>query len=50
MAKTVFRSTSFTFQLVDNIKRGDVALPELQRPFVWSNSKFRVAGFWAAAR
>jgi hypothetical protein len=27
--------------LADNIKRGDVALPELQRPFVWSNSKVR---------
>jgi hypothetical protein len=41
MAKTVFRSTSFTLRhLVDNI-RGDVALPELQRPFVWSNSKVR---------
>lgn len=42
MAKTVFRSTSFTLRhLVDNIDRGDVALPELQRPFVWSNSKVR---------
>ena len=42
MAKTVFRSTSFTLRhLVDSINRGDVALPELQRPFVWSNSKVR---------
>lgn len=42
MARTVFRSTSFTLRhLVDNIDRGDVALPELQRPFVWSNSKVR---------
>lgn len=42
MSKTVFRSTSFTLRhLVDNIDRGDVALPELQRPFVWSNSKVR---------
>ncbi|MCV7191271.1 GmrSD restriction endonuclease domain-containing protein [Mycolicibacterium brumae] len=42
MAKTVFRSTSFTLRhLVDNIDRGDVALPELQRPFVWSNAKVR---------
>lgn len=42
MSKTVFRSTQFTLRhLVDNIDRGDVALPELQRPFVWSNSKVR---------
>jgi hypothetical protein len=38
----LFRSTSFTLRhLVDNINRGDIALPELQRPFVWSNSKVR---------
>ncbi|WP_432945770.1 GmrSD restriction endonuclease domain-containing protein [Kribbella sp. CA-253562] len=42
MARTLFRSTSFTLRhLVDNINRGDIALPELQRPFVWSNSKVR---------
>ena len=42
MAKTVFRSTSFTLRhLADNIGRGDVALPELQRPFVWANAKVR---------
>lgn len=42
MARTVFRSTSFTLRhLVDTIDRGDLALPELQRPFVWSNSKVR---------
>jgi len=42
LARTVFRSTSFTLRhLVDDIDRGDLALPELQRPFVWSNSKVR---------
>lgn len=42
MTETVFRSTSFTLRhLVDNISHGDIALPELQRPFVWSNSKVR---------
>lgn len=42
MAGTLFRSTSFTLRhLVENVDRGDVALPELQRPFVWSNSKAR---------
>jgi hypothetical protein len=39
---TVFRSTAFNLRhLVDNISRGDIALPELQRPFVWSNAKVR---------
>src|SRR5437763_208477 len=42
MSRTLFRSTQFTLRhLVENIDRGDVALPELQRPFVWSNSKAR---------
>jgi hypothetical protein len=42
VAYTLFRSTSFTLRhLVDNVNRGDIALPELQRPFVWSNSKVR---------
>lgn len=42
VARTLFRSTQFTLRhLVDNIDRGDIALPELQRPFVWSNSKVR---------
>ena len=42
LSATVFRTTTFTLRhLADNIKRGDIALPELQRPFVWSNSKVR---------
>lgn len=42
MSNILFRSTSFTLRhLVDNISRGDIALPELQRPFVWSNTKVR---------
>lgn len=42
MSTTLFRSTSFTLRhLVDNLDRGDIALPELQRPFVWSNTKVR---------
>ena len=42
MASTIFRPTNFTLRaLSDNIKRGDIALPELQRPFVWANAKVR---------
>lgn len=42
MANTIFRPTNFTLRnLVDNIARGDIALPELQRPFVWANAKVR---------
>lgn len=42
MASTIFRPTNFTLRnLVDNIGRGDIALPELQRPFVWANTKVR---------
>jgi len=42
VSATVFRTTTFNLRhLADNIRRGDIALPELQRPFVWSNSKVR---------
>jgi hypothetical protein len=42
VANTIFRPTNFSLRnLVDNIGRGDIALPELQRPFVWANSKVR---------
>jgi hypothetical protein len=42
MSDTLFRPVPFTVrQLVDNIRRGDVALPEIQRPFVWQNRKVR---------
>lgn len=42
MANTIFRPTNFTLRnLIDNIARGDIALPELQRPFVWANTKVR---------
>ena len=42
MTDTLFRAVPFSVrQLVDNIKRGDVALPDIQRPFVWQNRKVR---------
>lgn len=42
MTRTQFRTTRFDLDhLVKNIDRGDVALPDLQRPFVWPNRKVR---------
>ena len=42
MPRTLFRTTSFDLDhLVKNIDRGDVALPDIQRPFVWSTAKVR---------
>lgn len=42
MTRTQFRTTRFDLDLlVQNIKRGDVALPDIQRPFVWPNRKVR---------
>jgi hypothetical protein len=38
MTGTLFRTSRFDLDhLVKNIERGDVALPEIQRPFVWPN-------------
>jgi len=38
----LFRAVPFSVrQLVDSISRGDVALPDIQRPFVWQNRKVR---------
>jgi hypothetical protein len=42
MSRTVFRTTRFDLDhLVKNIDRGDVGLPDIQRPFVWPNRKVR---------
>lgn len=42
MATTLFESTSLRLeQLLADIERGKLALPELQRPFVWSKTKVR---------
>jgi uncharacterized protein with ParB-like and HNH nuclease domain len=42
MSRTLFRTTRFDLDhLVKNIDRGDVALPDIQRPFVWANRKVR---------
>jgi hypothetical protein len=42
MSRTLFRTTRFDLDhLIKSIDRGDVALPDIQRPFVWSNRKVR---------
>ena len=38
----IFYSTEFTTgQLIEKIDTGELGLPELQRPFVWKNTKVR---------
>ena len=38
----IFTPTSFTVnQLVEKVDTGELGLPELQRPFVWSDTKVR---------
>ena len=42
MAVTVFKETSYSLSgLLERINDGDIALPDIQRPFVWPNSRVR---------
>jgi hypothetical protein len=42
MATTLFKDTTYSvYGLVEDIKGGEVALPDIQRPFVWPASKVR---------
>src|ERR1700722_11967434 len=42
MAMTLFKDTTYTVAgLIDDIRQGDVALPDIQRPFVWDGAKVR---------
>lgn len=42
MATTLFKDTTYSvFGLIEDIKLGEVALPDIQRPFVWGASKVR---------
>ena len=42
MAVTVFKAASYSLSgLLDRIGNGDIALPDIQRPFVWPNSRVR---------
>lgn len=42
MGPTLYRITGYTLiQLIEDIKSGRVALPDIQRPYVWSSAKTR---------
>lgn len=42
MATTLYKEVSYTLKgLVEDIDLGEIALPELQRPFVWPKAKVR---------
>ena len=42
MTPTLYRDTGYTLtQIVDDITDGNIALPDIQRPFVWSSAKAR---------
>ena len=42
MAITVFKDSSYHLStLLDEIDRGEIALPDIQRPFVWKPAKVR---------
>src|SRR5687768_1670520 len=42
MAVTLFKDTTYSLStLVDEIDRGEIALPDIQRPFVWTSAKVR---------
>ncbi|MDB4542670.1 DUF262 domain-containing protein [bacterium] len=42
MAVTVFKDASYNLaSLISYIQHGQIALPDIQRPFVWSNAKVR---------
>jgi hypothetical protein len=42
MATTLFKDTTYSvFGLIEDIRQGEVALPDIQRPFVWGATKVR---------
>jgi hypothetical protein len=42
MATTLFKDTTYSaFGLIEDIRQGEIALPDIQRPFVWGASKVR---------
>ncbi len=42
MPPTLYRDTGYTLtHLIEDIKHGNIALPDIQRPFVWSSAKIR---------
>jgi hypothetical protein len=42
MSETLFKEVSYSLsKLMDDIEMGEIGLPDIQRPFVWKNSKVR---------
>jgi len=42
MARTLFKEVSYSLaKLIEDIGMGEIALPDIQRPFVWENAKVR---------
>lgn len=42
MGKTIFKTTQYPIQtLINDIDHGKIALPDIQRPFVWNTTKVR---------
>jgi hypothetical protein len=42
VAVTLFKDTTYNLStLIDEIRRGEIALPDLQRPFIWKPAKVR---------
>ena len=42
MAVTLFKEVSYNLaKLIQDIEMGEIGLPEIQRSFVWPNSKVR---------
>lgn len=42
MGATLFKEVSYSLsKLIHDINYGDIGLPDIQRPFVWKNSKVR---------
>src|SRR5262245_47226651 len=42
MAETLFKAVGYTAgRLIDEIETGEIGLPDIQRPFVWSSTKVR---------
>jgi len=42
MTATLYRDTGYSLtHLVEDIRHGNIALPDIQRPYVWSSAKTR---------
>ena len=42
MSTTLFKEVGYSLAvLINNIQMGSIGLPDIQRPFVWKNSKVR---------